>query len=191
MKKFHSMKDLDKKEKDQSGSLKKSEPEFLIAGKLRKSHGLRGEMWIEVITNHPELFTKGFPVYVGEKFNKNIIKSFRMADKLGLIQLEGLNSPEILKGFSNTYLYFDRKDLPALGGEEYYHHELVGLEVRNEQGAILGTITEIIVTGANDVYVISSDDGEKEILIPAIKSVIKKIELESKLMIISPQEWDM
>ena len=49
------MKDLDRKGNNQSGSLKNSEPEFLVAGKLRKSHGLSGEMWIEVLTDHPEL----------------------------------------------------------------------------------------------------------------------------------------
>jgi len=88
-------------------------------------------------------------------------------------------------------LYFEKKDLPDLEDEEYYHHELIGLEVRNENGAALGTLTEIIVTGANDVYVVTPKNGSKDILIPAIKSVIKKIDIESKQMVISPQEWDM
>ena len=81
--------------------------------------------------------------------------------------------------------------MPDLRDEEYYYHELIGVEVRNEEGAILGTLTEIIVTGANDVYVVTPKNGSKDILIPAIKSVIKKIDIESKLMVISPQEWDM
>jgi len=185
------MKDLDRKENNQSGSLKNSEPEFLVAGKLRKSHGLSGEMWIEILTDHPELLRQGFPVFIGESLNKNIINSFRMAGKLGLIQLEGFNDPESLKRFSNAYLYVEKKDMPALRNEEYYHHELIGVEVRNEEGAVLGTLTEIIVTGANDVYVVTPKDGSKDILIPAIKSVIKKIDIEFKQMVISPQEWDM
>ena len=56
---------------------------------------------------------------------------------------------------------------------------------------VLGTLTEIIVTGANDVYVITPNNGSKDLLIPAIKSVIKKIDIESRQMVISPQEWDM
>jgi len=185
------MKDLDRKGNNQSGSLKNSEPEFLVAGKLRKSHGLNGEMSIELLTDHPELLKQGFPVFIGKGYERHIISSFRMADKLGLIRLEGFNDPESLRAFNNAYLYFETKDMPALGDEEFYHHELIGLEVKNENGTILGTLTEIIVTGANDVYVITPDNGSKDLLIPAIKSVIKKIDLESRLMVISPQEWDM
>ena len=185
------MKDLERKGNNQSGSLKNSEPEFLVAGKLRKSHGLNGEMWIEVLTDYPELLKQGFAVFVGKGFIKNIIKSFRMAGKLGLIQLEGFNDPESLRAFSNAYLYFEKIDLPNLKDDEYYHHELIGIEVRNEDGAILGTLTEILVTGANDVYVITPNNGSKDLLIPAIKTVIKKIDIESKQMVISPQEWDV
>jgi 16S rRNA processing protein RimM len=114
-----------------------------------------------------------------------------MAGKMGLIRFEGFKDPESLKEFNNAYLYFDLKAMPALQKEEYYHHELIGLEVRNESGAVLGALTEILVTGANDVYVIKPSDGSKEILIPAIKSVIKKIDIESRQIIISPQEWDI
>jgi len=185
------MKDLDRNGTNQSGSLKNSEPEFLIAGKLRKTHGLGGEMWIEVSTDHPEFLKQGYSVFIGKNYEKQKIRSFRMADKLGLIQFERFNDPESLRAYSNAYLYFKTKDMPALDDEEYYHHELIGLEVKNQDGAILGTLTEIIVTGANDVYVISPNNGTKDLLIPAIKSVIKIIDLESKQMVISPQEWDM
>jgi 16S rRNA processing protein RimM len=189
--KSQSMKDLDRKGNNQSGSLKNSEPEFLVAGRLRKSHGLNGEMWIEVLTDHPEFLIQGFPVFIGKNYDKHTISAFRMAGKLGLIQFDGFNNPESLRIFANAYLYFETKDLPALEDEEYYHHDLIGLEVKNEDGELLGTLTEIIVTGANDVYVISPIYGSKDLLIPAIKSVIKKIDIESKQIIISPQEWDI
>ena len=131
------------------------------------------------------------PVFIGENYKKITIKAFRLAGKLGLIQFEGFENPESLRAFNNAYLYFETKNMPALHDEEYYHHELIGLEVRDEKGLIIGTLSEILVTGANDVYVITPKDGKKDILIPAIKSVIQKIDIESKLMIINPQEWDM
>jgi 16S rRNA processing protein RimM len=114
-----------------------------------------------------------------------------MAGKLGLIRFKGFENPESLRAFNNAYLYFGLKDLPDLQEEEFYHHELIGLEVRDENDIFIGTLTEILITGANDVYVISPANGEKDILVPAIKSVIKKIDIESRLMVISPQEWDM
>jgi len=189
--KSHTMKDLDHKGTKQSGSLKNSEPEFLIAGKLRKTHGLDGEMWIEVLTDRPDMLKQGFFVFIGKNYEQQRIRSFRMADKLGLIRFEGFKDPESLNAFRNAFLYFKTENLPALNDEEYYHHELIGLVVKKQDGTILGNLTEIIVTGANDVYVITPNNGTKDLLIPAIKSVIKKIDLESNQMVISPQEWDV
>lgn len=191
MKRSPSMKDRGHKNANQSGSLKNSEPEFLVAGKLRKSHGLKGEMWIEVLTDYPELFNQDISAFIGEKYKKTTIKSFRFAGKLGLIRFEGYENPESIWPFNNTYLYFESKNMPELQDEEYYHHQLIGLEVRDEKGVVIGTLTEILVTGANDVYVITQKEGNKDILIPAIKSVIQKIDIESKLMIINPPEWDI
>ena len=65
------MKDLDRKGNNQSGSLKNSEPEFLVAGKLRKSHGLSGEMWIEILTDHPELLSKVFQFLLVKALKKS------------------------------------------------------------------------------------------------------------------------
>ena len=184
------MKDQGQEKKNKSGSLKNSEPEFLVAGKLRKSHGLHGEMWIEVLTDFPELLNQGSDVFVGDGFNKIKIQSFRQAGKLGLIQFEGYENPESLRLFNNAYLYFESKSLPDLEGEAYYHHDLIGLKVCDTNGAVIGVVAEILETGANDVYVIKPRDGDREILIPAIKSVIQKIDIESKRMVINPQEWD-
>lgn len=184
------MKDRGHKNNNHSGSRIQSEPEFLAAGKLRKSHGLKGEMWIEVLTDHPEIFNQKIPAFIGEKHFSVSVRSFRFAGKLGLIQFEGYENPESLLYFNNSFLFFETKNMPELRNEEYYHHELIGLEVRDEKDEVLGTLTDILVTGANDVYVITPNNGKKDILIPAIKSVILKIDLESKLMIISPQEWD-
>ena len=175
---------------NQSGSPKKSEPEFLVTGKLRKSHGLKGEMWVEVITEHPELLDKGKDVFIGEKHLKAIIKSFKIADKSGLIRFEGYENPESLTSFNNSLIYSEMKNIPDLAEGEYYRHSIIGLNVKDNNGAAIGKITDILVTGANDVYVITSDDSENDILIPAIKAVIQKIDIESNLMIVNPPEWD-
>ena len=185
-----SMKDRGHKNNFQSGSLKNSEPEFLVAGKLRKSHGLKGEMWIEVLMDFPELFDREISAFIGEKYKKVAIKSFRFAGKLGLILFEGYENPESLRSFNNAYLYFESKYFPKLQNEEFYHHELIGLEVKNNLGDVVGTLTKILVIGANDVYVITPYEGNEDILIPAIESVIQKIDIESKVMIINPPEWE-
>jgi 16S rRNA processing protein RimM len=178
------------KKNSQSGSLKKSEPEFLVAGKLRKSHGLDGEMWVEVITDYPELFNQGTEIFIGENHKNISIKSFKIAGKLGLIRFEGYENPESIRSFNNAYLFFNSQSLPELPKDEYYHYQLIGILVKDELGNNIGTLTDIIVTGANDVYIVKPDDGKNDILIPAIKSVVKKIDIESKIMIVHPPEWE-
>jgi 16S rRNA processing protein RimM len=190
LKRSQSMDDKGHMKTIQSGSLKISEPEFLVAGKLRKSHGLNGEMWIEVITDYPELFTQGINVFIGEKYKNIGVSSFRLAGKLGLIKFKGFENPESLASFHNAFLYFESKAMPELQDNEYYHHELIGVEVRDESGVVIGKLSEILMTGANDVYVITPIEGNTDILIPAIKSVIKKIDIESKLMIVNLPVWD-
>jgi 16S rRNA processing protein RimM len=184
------MNDRGNNKNGQSGSLNKSEPEFLVAGKLRRSHGLDGEMWMEVITDFPDLLKPGITIFIGENHQNILIRSFKIAGKLGLIRFEGYENPESLRSFSNAYLYFECQNLPELPKSEYYHHQLLGILVKDEAGNIIGTLTDILETGANDVYVISPADGKDDILIPAIKTVIKKIDIESNLMIAHPPEWE-
>jgi 16S rRNA processing protein RimM len=184
------MNDRGSRKNSLSGSLKKSEPEFLVAGKLRKSHGLEGEMWLEIITDYPELFNRGCDIFIGENHKIISIKSFKIAGKLGLIRFDGYENPESLRPFNNAYVYFNLQKLPKLPKDEYYHYQLIGILVRDEIGKVIGTLTDILVTGANDVYVVTPEDGKNDILIPAIKSVVKKIDIESKLMIVHPPEWE-
>ena len=172
------------------GSPDKSEPEFLIAGKLRKSHGLTGEMWVELLTDFLEIFQTGKGFQIGKKHIPAIVKSFKVAGKMGLIRFEGFENPESVFHLNNTYLYTASNEMPALQGEEYYHHDLIGLMAQDRSGKEIGEVTEILVTGANDVYVIKPTDGSKELLIPAIKSVIIEVNLEFNRIIIDPPEWD-
>jgi 16S rRNA processing protein RimM len=184
------MNDRGTRKNGQSGSLKKSEPEFLVAGKLRKSHGLDGEMWIEIITDFPDLLNKGTGIFLGENHKEISIKSFKIAGKLGLIRFEGYENPESVRSFSNCYLYFTSRSLPKLSKDEYYHHELIGILVQDENGNYIGKLTDILETGANDVYIVTPEAGNADILFPAIKSVVKKIDIESNLMTVHPPEWE-
>jgi len=85
---------------------------------------------------------------------------------------------------------FVRTDtLPNLPEGQYYHHQLIGLQIVTEQGSRLGKLVEILETGSNDVYVISGEEGQ-EILLPALEGVILAVDLEKKEMRVQPPEWD-
>ena len=80
-------------------------------------------------------------------------------------------------------VYMKSEDMPAPPEGEYYLHQLVGIDVVTDQGKNLGRLKEVILTGANDVYLVDSPEG-KEILLPAIEEVILEINLEDRTMLV-------
>jgi len=172
-----------------SGSPKKSEPEFLPVGKLGKPFGLRGEMRIEVYLDDLEVFSPGNDLFIGESRNCLGVISFRASGKNFLIRLESIDTPEKARLLTNQTIYLPTKNLPTLGDGKYYYFQLIGMHVEDDEGNNVGTVAEIIETSANDVYVVLEEITQKEILIPAIPSVILKIDIESNLIVVKLQEW--
>jgi 16S rRNA processing protein RimM len=163
-----------------TGSPPVGEPEFLVVGKLRHPHGVRGEMLLEVITDFPERLACGVSVYVGEQRQRLRIRSRRTHGKGLLLAFEGYDTPEAVGALRNALVYVTAADRPPLPEGEYYHHQLLGLRVVSDEGQEMGTVHEILSTAANDVYVVRGEGGE--ILLPAIQSVIQEIDLENRLI---------
>jgi 16S rRNA processing protein RimM len=176
-------------EQSKTGSLKPGEPEFLEVGRARRSHGVKGEIILEIFSESLRYFKPGKIVYIGQHHQPLTIESARAHDNLLLIKFEGIDTPEALSSFRNKLVYVPASQLPALPEGEYYFYQLIGLEVVDQQGKSLGLLTEIIQTGATPVYVVTSTDGN-ECLFPAIPDVVKKIDIEARKIIIQPQEWD-
>lgn len=172
-----------------TGSPQQGEPLYLVVGQIRKPHGLKGEVLFDVRTDFPERLTRGKRVYVGDERTLFTITGVREHNKGLLLSFRGIEQPEDVEPLRNQLVYVKTAELPSLPQGEYYFHQMVGLQVYNEQGDLLGELTEILETGANDVYIINTPDG-KEVLVPAIESVLKQIDLDNKRIIISPLEWD-
>ena len=176
--------------KKQSGSLGNSEPEFLAVGKIGRTHGLRGELWMNIYTDFPERLTSGKIVFLGRQHEEKVIASFKISNVRGLINFEDIHTPEEADKYKNMLVYIQQNALPELPEGEYYHHDLIGLKVQDENQRYLGTLAEIISTGANDVYVVRDPaDENNEILIPAIPDVILNVNVQTGVMVVKPQEW--
>jgi 16S rRNA processing protein RimM len=158
-------------------------PEYLVVGKIRRPHGVRGEMVAETYADLADLLKEKCPVYVGEKHAKLTITSIRHHNEGALLGLDGVISPEQAGRYRNQIISISHNDLPELENGEYYAHELMDLSVRDEAGNLLGTVTEVLETGANDVYVVTDGDG-RELLLPAIPDVIMQVDLEGKSMVV-------
>lgn len=150
-------------------------------GVLRRPHGLKGEVLVSLDTDFPERLQPGTQLYLGEGYIPVTIASRRgHADGL-LLTLRELPDLQAVQPFRNQPLFVSAADRPPLPEGEYYHHQLLGMQVVEEEGEPLGLLTDILITGANDVYLVRAEDGE-EILLPAIAEVIRGVDTAAKQM---------
>ncbi len=157
-----------------TGSSLGDEPVFIIVGKFRRPHGIKGEIRMTVLTDFPDLIGQGQTIYAGESYQQYTIDAVRWHGADMLVSLKELPDRTAVEIFRNIMVYMKGDDTPELPEGEYYIHQLIGLQVVTDQDQILGTIKEIIVTGANDVYLVDTGTG-KDILLPAIDDVVLEI----------------
>jgi 16S rRNA processing protein RimM len=168
-----------------SGSPSTGEPEYLVVGHLRRPHGLHGEMVMEIHSDFPERLKPGVEVYIGDLYQKMVIEGVRFHNEGLLIKFQNIDSPEDAGRYRNRSVFVTAADRPDLPEGQYYHHELLGFAVLDENNNLIGTLTEIMQTGANDVYVVRRDDG-REVLLPVIASVILSIEFDAHQIRVKP-----
>lgn len=157
------------------------EPVYLAVGFLRRPHGVRGEIIMDLHTDFPERMSEGRRLFIGEGHEPVTVASVRTHQKGMLVRFEGIETPEDAGRFRNQWLYVNSADVPELPDDQLYQHELFGFSAVDEAGNVLGELVEIIETGANDVYVIRDESG-REILLPAIPAVILELDPERRLM---------
>jgi len=176
------------RKRNEKGSPGEGEPLFLVVGKLRRPHGIHGEILMDVLTDFPERLLPGKEVLVGESHQPFEILGLRRHDPELLITLDGIETREDAGEYRNQMVYVQADALPELPEGEYYHHELIGLVVEDENGQELGVVEQVLVTGANDVYLVRTPD-EKELLFPAIHEVVLEIDPENGKMVVRPMDW--
>jgi len=156
---------------------------YLAVGTLRRTHGVVGDILLDVLTDFPERLKPNSFLFVGDKKQQLKITRKRNHNEGLLLGFEGITNSEQAAKYRAQTVYVLASNRPSLPDGEYYYHQILGLHVVDENEEALGVITDIIETGANDVYVITSERiPSKEILIPALKQVILDVNLNSKVM---------
>lgn len=164
-----------------SGSPVIGEPVYLAVGLLRRPHGVRGDILLTVLTDFPERLRPGTVLFLDEERRPVKITRRRPHNDGLLIGLEGVITTEQTAKYTGKTVFVRADDRPPLLEGEYYHHQIIGLQVVEENGKPLGRVSEILETGANDVYVVIDPAGH-EILIPALKEVLLEINLVQQLL---------
>ncbi len=143
-------------------------------GKIVGIRGVSGEMKIFHYTDHPDFFCNMKTIYCGNALmNIEYVKSI---GKSVVMRLEGISTIEEAQALIGVMLFINEEDLPPLPQGRYYIRELIGVKVFDEQDCLLGTISDVISSGAGNLYEILLQNG-KTALIPAVDEFIKKVDL--------------
>jgi 16S rRNA processing protein RimM len=159
-------------------------PDYLIIGEILRPHGIRGELRLKILTDYPERISKIKTVYIGHDATQSDVPSYSVQSArlhqqfllLTLKEVQDRNEAETLRG---QLVMVDIDDAVPLEDDEIYLYELIGLTVKTETGQELGTIKDVLETGANDVYVVSSRQYG-ELLIPAHEETIIEIDTDAE-----------
>lgn len=159
--------------------------ELFQVGAIASTHGLRGEVKVYPTTDEPARFRKLKEVILDTEEEQLTLKvaHARLFKQMVILKFEGLNHIQEVEKYKGARLYVTRENALELREGEYYFADLAGLRAETEDGRLLGIVTDVLQTGANDVYVIEREQ-QKDLLIPAIKDCVKKIDIEGGRMVI-------
>ena len=163
----------------------------LKVGKIVNTHSLKGEVKVISSTDfEEERFKKGSKLLItrgNQLIREVVVQSYRNHKNFLLVKFEGIDSVEEAEKLKNLQIKIDSDEVGELEENEFYFHEIIGCQVFDENDRNLGEIIDILTPGANDVWVIKGENG-REILIPYIEDVVKKIDITSKKVNIEVME---
>jgi 16S rRNA processing protein RimM len=160
------------------------ETKWFTVGKIVNTHGIRGDVKIHSQTDFPEdRFKPGGSLTLWHpelgKSSDIKIEASRLHKNTWIVKVKGWNDINEVEKYKGWLLKVNDQQLFELPEDEYYYHEIIGCSVVTDDGQALGTITEILSPGANDVWVVQSAEG-KPVYIPYIDDVVKIIDVPNK-----------
>ena len=159
--------------------------ETIEFGKIVNTHGLKGEVKVYSYTDDVNHILKLKKVYISNK--EYIVESMKVQKQMFLMKLKGIDTIEATKSIMDKMCYREIEKDESNEEQGFFIKDLIGLKVVDIDGNEIGILKEVFRTGANDVYEIH-DNENKSKYIPAIKNVVKSIDIKSKIMIVELME---
>jgi 16S rRNA processing protein RimM len=154
--------------------------ERLAAARIVGAKGLAGAVRIEMLTDWPEHLAAGALVFVEGEDQPRVVRELQVAGRVPVLVLDAVDSREAAEALIGRYLEVEAAQLPE---GSFYWHQLVGLRVVDEAGALLGQLVEVFRAGENEVYRVEREDGG-ELLLPAVREVIREIDVAAGTMVV-------
>jgi 16S rRNA processing protein RimM len=156
----------------------------MIIGEVAGAFGVKGEIKVRPLTDYPERFSQLERVFLGASHREYAVERSRAHGERILLKLRGIDTPEAVTAMGHVDIAVRRADAVPLEQGEYYLDQLVGVGVRTTDDRELGTITDILRTGSNDVWVVGR--GQDQILVPAIADAVQEINLDERYAVVHP-----
>lgn len=166
-------------------------PNWFNVGKIVNTHGIHGEVRVISKTDFPEQrYAVGSKLTLfmnGKEVKELVVTSHRTHKNFDLLTFENYTNVNDVVGMKEGILKVDEAQLSSLPEDEFYFHEIIGCDVYSSDGTQIGTVKEILTPGANDVWVVQTQNN-KDVYIPYIPQVVKTVHIEKKEIIIEPME---
>ena len=164
--------------------------EFLNIGRIINTHGVKGEVKVTPLTDVLERFEALKKVNMNLKGIKSVvtITSVKYLKDTVVLKFKEVNDMDEAEKLKGAMLFVERKDAIRLPENSFFIGDIIGCEVFDEERGSLGTVQDIIQTGSNDVYLVRGTGVYKEVLIPALKTVVSKVDIENKRIDVSLPE---
>ncbi len=161
----------------------------LKVGVVTSVHGIKGEVKVFPTTDDSRRFKKLKQVYLdtGKEMLPLEIEGVKFFKQMVIVKFKGYENPDDVMKFRQKELWIDRKDAVRLSKDEYFIADLIDMEVCDEEGTLIGTLKDVISTGANDVYAVETPEG-REVLFPAIKQCVLNVDTEARKMTVHVME---
>lgn len=159
--------------------------EYLEIGQIVNTNGLKGILKIKPFTDDITRFEELEYIYIqkGQELIEKNIEEVKYVKNMVLLKLEGIDSIEEAEKYRNLYIKINKEDVGEVPDGSYLIADMLKCNVYTDKNELLGKMIDVFSTGSNDVYVVKTEEG-KEILLPAIKDVVKEINIQEKKIII-------
>lgn len=162
--------------------------EYISIGQITNTYGIKGELKVYPLTDDISRFTNLKEVFIEKNsvLGNLKVEYAKYLNNMIVIKLKGIDDIDNANLYRNKYIKVHRKDAVKLPEGAYFICDVIGAKVYTTEGQYLGTVSDVLQTGSNDVYIVR--DNDKEILIPALKSIFKDLSIENKKMIVELPE---
>jgi 16S rRNA processing protein RimM len=161
--------------------------EWVTIGRIVALFGVQGELKVRPETDIPDRFRQLREIHLGPEHTPYQIAAARpYKEGLLVLRLIGIESANAAKALIGQTITIPLAQIAPLPPDHYYIHDLIGLRVESSDGQALGVVADVLATGGNDVYVVRAAETGREVLVPAVKTMVKRVDISAGLLVIDP-----